>query len=393
VLTLADYFLPGFKAGGPIRSLANLIEQLGDEFRFRVITRDRDWGDAVPYPGISANRWHTVGKAEVLYLSPPRLLPSVLRTEMAKSFCTILYLNSFFSPFFTIQTLILRKLRLIGDVPVIVAPRGEFAPKALEGKSAKKRAYISVSKRLDLYRDVIWQASSTHEAENIRECFGDDVQVAVVPNLVSVAADRPSSARPPKHPGHLRVASIARIARHKNLAFALRALERISSQIEFNIYGPIEDPQYWEECKALMSRLPRNVRAEYRGPLPHNHVLDALTKHHLFFLPTRSESFGHVIAEALLSGCPVLISNQTPWQNLEQNQAGWDLPLHREDLFQRALSVAVDMDQARFDQWSSGARRVGGAELNPDAIERNRALLWMASGSSALVEQANRAVG
>jgi glycosyltransferase involved in cell wall biosynthesis len=393
VLTLADYFLPGFKAGGPIRSLANLIEQLGDEFRFRVITRDCDWGDSVPYAGISANRWHTVGKAEVLYLSPPRLLPNVLRSAMAKSSCTILYLNSFFSPFFTIQTLILRKLRLIGDVPVIVAPRGEFAPKALDGKSAKKRAYISVSKGLDLYRDVIWQASSTHEAENIRQCFGDGVQVAVVPNLVSVAADRPSSARPAKHPGQLRVASIARIARHKNLAFALRALERISGHIEFNIYGPIEDPHYWEECKTLMSRLPRNIRTEYRGPLAHDHVFDALTKHHLFFLPTRSESFGHVIAEALLSGCLVLISDQTPWRNLEQNQAGWDLPLDRDDLFQRALGAAVDMDQARFDQWSACARKVVGAGLNPDAIERNRALLRMASGTASFLEQTSRALG
>jgi glycosyltransferase involved in cell wall biosynthesis len=312
---------------------------------------------------------------------------------VAKSSCSVLYLNSFFSPFFSVQALLLRKIGLINGVPVIVAPRGEFAPKALESKSPKKRAYISVAKGLDLYRGVIWQASSTHEAENIRQCFGDDVQVAVVPNLVSVAAHRPSSARPPKHPGQLRIASIARIARHKNLAFALRALERISGQIEFNIYGPIEDPQYWEECKALMSRLPRNVRAEYHGPLEHDHVLDALTKHHLFFLPTRSESFGHVIAEALLSGCPVLIGNQTPWRNLEQNRAGWDLPLDREDLFQRALSEAVDLDQARFDQWSARARKVVGAGLNPDAIERNRALLRMASGTASFLEQTSRALG
>jgi glycosyltransferase involved in cell wall biosynthesis len=392
-LTLADRFLPGFKAGGPIRSLANLVEQLGDEFRFRIITRDRDLGDSAPYSEIAVNCWQPVGKADVFYLSPPRLLPNVLRAAMAKWSCSALYLNSFFSPFFTIQALMLRKLGLIVHVPVIVAPRGEFAPKALERRSPKKRAYISVAKGLHLYRDVIWQASSIHEADNIRQCFGDHNQIVVAPNLVSGTTDRPSSARPPKHVGQLRVAFIARIARHKNLAFALRALERTSGQIDFNIYGPIEDPQYWEECKALMSRLPPNIRTEYRGALAHNHVLDALTEHHLFFLPTRSESFGHVIAEALLSGCPVLISNQTPWQNLEQNEAGWDLPLEREELFQRALGAAVNMDQARFDQWSAGARKVGSAGLDLDAIESNRALLQMAAATAPLFGQTSRAVG
>src|SRR5262249_54888338 len=157
------------------------------EFRFRIITRDRDLGDSAPYAEIAVNRWQPVGSAEVFYLSPPRLLPNVLRSAMAKWSCSVLYLNSFFSTFFTIQTLMLRKLWLIVDVPVIVATRGYIAPRALERKSPKKRAYISVAKGLHLYRDVIWQASSTHEAENIRQCFGDHIQIAVAPNLLSGA--------------------------------------------------------------------------------------------------------------------------------------------------------------------------------------------------------------
>ncbi len=393
VLTLADRFLPGFKAGGPIRSLANLVDQLGDEFRFRIITRDRDAGDSAPYPGIEVDCWQSVGNADVFYLSPPHYLSQVLRSALAEAQYTLLYLNSFFSPAFTIQALLLRKLGLMASIPVILAPRGEFSPKALERKSWKKLPYIFVSRALELYPDVIWQASSTHEAENIRKCFGDQAKVFVAPNIAAGTSDMRSAQRPPKHPGELQVASIARVARHKNLDFALRSLERVPGEISFNIYGPIEDRQYWEECQAVMSRLPQNIRATYCGPLAHDKVFDTLSEHHLFFLPTRSENFGHVIVEALLAGCPVLISDQTPWRNLEQRRAGWDVPLDSQDLFERALCTAVEMDQGTFDQWSGGARKIGTTGLDANAVEKNRALLRMASGMPGLVEEASRAVG
>lgn len=48
ILCLMSEYLPGFRSGGPIRTIANLINQLGDEFEIRVICRDRDLGDFFP---------------------------------------------------------------------------------------------------------------------------------------------------------------------------------------------------------------------------------------------------------------------------------------------------------------------------------------------------------
>ena len=90
VLILADYFLPGFRAGGPIRSLANLVEQLGDEFHFRIITRDRDFGERQAYSDTAANQWQPVGKAQVNYLSPPRFLPGLLKSVIVDWACEVL---------------------------------------------------------------------------------------------------------------------------------------------------------------------------------------------------------------------------------------------------------------------------------------------------------------
>lgn len=121
ILTLTDNYLPGYKAGGPVRSLANLIDRLGDEFHFKVITRDRDFGDVETYPGIVVGSWQPVSKAEVFYLTPQSLsLWALLRLIWATE-KDVIYLHSFFSPVFTIKPLI---LRLLGGVicwfPMIV---------------------------------------------------------------------------------------------------------------------------------------------------------------------------------------------------------------------------------------------------------------------------------
>jgi len=375
VLILADYFLPGFKAGGPIRSLANLVEQLGEEFHFRIITRDRDFGEPLPYSAAAANRWQRVGKAEVYYLSPPRFLPGLLKSAIADWGCEALYLNSFFSPFFTIQALLLRKAGLISAVPVILAPRGELSSAAFHTKPWKKWPYLNACRMLGLCGEVLWQASSSHEEKDIRRYFGPLAKIAIAPNLSAVAPDDWRGQRTRKAAGHLRVAFISRIARHKNLDFALRRLAGLEGDVEFNIYGPIEDEAYWEECEALIRAMPKNVRVTYGGQLSHEEVFKTLSEHHLLFLPTRSENFGHVIAEALLAGCPVLISNQTPWKGLARAQAGWELPLEQPELFDRALRSWLEMNDSAFAPWSIGARALGTTGLGTNPLEELRSML------------------
>jgi hypothetical protein len=49
VLVLVGTYLPGYKAGGPLRSIANLVATLGLEFHFRIVTLDRDLGDKLPF--------------------------------------------------------------------------------------------------------------------------------------------------------------------------------------------------------------------------------------------------------------------------------------------------------------------------------------------------------
>lgn len=398
ILVILDYYLPGFKAGGPVRTIANMVERLGASFEFHVLAADRDLGESKPYPDIDREAWHQVGKAKVMYL-PPRTfrLPSWMRLLRRLDY-DVLYLNSFFSST-TVRTLLLRRLRLIPRRPVILAPRGEFSPGALALKWPKKRLYMSLARLLCLYEGIRWQASSEYEKADMLSVFprflsGMRSSVSVAPNLlvskpVQIAPDmlsllpRASRSSTIKSPGSLNAVFLSRISRKKNVDVALRLLSDVSGQVRFDIYGPIEDAQYWAECQALIAKLPPNVTARHLGALAPELVESVLSQYHLFVFPTRGENFGHVIWEALFAGCLLLISDQTPWRNLTERGVGWDLPLSSPDEFRRALEEAVRMDEATFTSRSLAAREMAiEVARDPATAEANRQLFVSAIGGS-----------
>jgi len=383
VLTLLSHYLPGFRAGGPIRTLANLVERLGDEFDFRILTSDRDLGDEAPYTGIQTDTWITQGKARVMYISPQwQRLRAWLR--LLRSFeYDILYLNSFFSVF-TRKTLLWRRLGRISAHPVILAPRGEFSPGALRLKKHKKLAYLATVGRLGFYRDIIWQASNREEAafiQNVCRRFhlDRDPVVYIASNLPAALPVQETVSNHSKESGSLRLIFLGRLAKMKNLTFALESLEHIQGHVQFDIYGPLEDEGYWRLCEGIIARLPENVCVTYHGPVSPESVGETFARYHAFLFPTLGENFGHVILESLAAGCPVVVSDRTSWRNLLQKQAGWDLPLEQPETFQQAIQQLVDMDQATWKVWSAGARRVADAFIgDPALLEANRELFYLA---------------
>lgn len=319
ILTLADYFLPGFKAGGPIRTIANMVERMGPEYEFLIFTRDRDLGATSSYPGVQVNAWNTLKTARVFYAAPGlgryRHLFRVLRSEGHD----VLYLNSFFSWRSTLLPLLLVRLGLARKVPAVLAPRGEFSKGALGLKAAKKRLYMLLTRALGLYGSITWQASSDDEAKDIHRAMKPgDGKVIVAPNLLPVPAgdlvDSGGYERRPRCRGALRVVFLSRISPMKNLDFLLRVLKGIDAELTLDIYGPTEDVPYWEKCVQLIAELPSNILVDYRGAVSAENVSDVFRQYDLFVFPTRGENFGHVIIESLNVGTPVLLSDRTPWR-------------------------------------------------------------------------------
>lgn len=372
ILVLLDYYIPGYKSGGPLRTIANMVTRLGRRFDFWVLTRDRDATDTAPYPGVRADAWVEVGQARVWYASPGGLGARAIRQRVAEVGPDVIYLNSFFSKL-TVRTLALRRAGLIPPLPVVLAPRGEFAPGALRLKAPKKRAYMTLARVAGLYRGLIWQASASHEAADIGRVVGIG-DPSIAPDIPAPLGP-PGPPAPPKAPGRLRLVYVARIAAVKNLHMLLELLPRLRGDVELAIYGPLREPAYWAQCQALIAALPPSVRVRYEGPVEHEGVAAAMAWGHAYVLPTLGENFGHSILEALALGRPVVISDMTPWRALEADRAGWDLPLTPE-AWVTALQRLVDMDHEALQAWCAGARRRAEAFVGSPALAEASAALF-----------------
>lgn len=358
VLTFVRSYLPGYKAGGQLRTVARIVEVLSEEIEFKIVTSDRDAGDGQGYTNIESE-WNPVGNALVNYRTPNSRGLGALRDLIRNTPHDVIFLNSFFDFRFTIQPLLLQYFKKI-DSPIVVAPQGEFSPGALAIKRAKKRLFIFLVRCFGLYKCVIWKATSKLEAEHIRREFGHDAEIHVamdMPTIDTLNQDPPK--RPRKQPGTIRIVWLSRISPKKNVDGALSILEALSGEITFDIIGPISDPAHWRKCERIAANLPKNIRVNYRGIIEHHEVVQTLANYDLFFFPTHGENFGHVVPEALIAGCPVLISDQTPWRGLAERGVGWDIALSEIDKFRSVLTWAIEADQQEWSEWSARARAFG----------------------------------
>lgn len=360
-----------------------MVETLGDEFDFNIVTSDRDSLENEPYSDIKIDDWQQVGKANVFYASPDKQTFSGIKRICEKLSYDVLYLNSFFCSKLSIYVLVLRRLRLISAKKVVLAPRGEFSPGALGLKSFKKRMFIFLSKVTGLHKDIIWHASTEHEREDILRAVGSSIaqHIFIAPDIPQFVCQEAASTPPQAFGfGPLRVVFLSRISPKKNLDFALKAMRGLRCEVVFDIYGMVDDEKHWSRCRELMVELPANVKVEYRGVVPHDQVAEVLSSYDLFFLPTLGENYGHAIAEALSQGTPVLISDQTPWRYLTKQGAGWDLPLGDESAFVQVIESLARMDSGSYAKLRKTTAEYANIKLsNPEVVQSNRELFQVAA--------------
>ncbi|HEY4797624.1 MAG TPA: glycosyl transferase family 1, partial [Bacteroidia bacterium] len=171
ILILSDWYLPGYKAGGPIKSISTLIANCSDVFDLYVITSDRDLGEDKPYKNIQSDKWNSVGDSvSVYYVSEKNINWKNLLSVIRQIEFDLIYLNSYFSRCFSIYPLLYQKFGFI-KTPVLIAPRGMLGDGALQIKQTKKKVFISLSKMLSLHKYVSWHATSKQEAQEIRKVY------------------------------------------------------------------------------------------------------------------------------------------------------------------------------------------------------------------------------
>ncbi|MDF0727063.1 glycosyltransferase [Cytobacillus sp. S13-E01] len=359
VLIMAGYYVPSVKGGGPIQSIKNLVDNLSGKIDYYIVATDRDLGDEIPFDNIKTDEWVQVGKANVFYTDTTRLTWGKTAKIIKSVNYDVLYLNSFFSYKFSTVPVLLRKIKRIPQKPIIMAPRGQFSSGALGLKSGKKKQYLNIVKALGLYNNITWHATADTEKKDIELVFGNEVKITLANNLTANYKELNYDKNIEKKKGELKIVFISRVHPKKNLKKAIEFLKSIEGEIEFNIYGPLEDSVYWNECERAIKSLPTNIKVSYKGIANHDNVREIFKAHHVFLFPTLGENFGHVISEALTGGCPVIISDQTPWRQLEKKQVGWDIELTDSDKFISVLQYCIDLSNEEYSALSRKAFEYG----------------------------------
>jgi glycosyltransferase involved in cell wall biosynthesis len=234
-----------------------------------------------------------------------------------------------------------------GKIPILLAPRGELCKNAFH-KKYKKIPYIMALKLLFKQCNIYYQATSNEEIQAIIKYLGaKEEHIYLLSNVPSLPSH--NFIQNMKKIGYARCVFISRIHPKKNLTYALKILKDVECNVIFDIYGPLEDVSYWKECLSIIDSLPNNIAVKYCGVVSHDQIAETFAKYDVLLFPTQSENYGHVIVEALLSGCILVISDQTPWTDVNDTKAGWAISLDDSERFITAINEIGKMDDKQFE--------------------------------------------
>jgi glycosyltransferase involved in cell wall biosynthesis len=341
ILISYDYFLPAFKAGGPIQSIANMVRALHTHYEFYIITSNKDLGSINPLEGVESNKWADFegGKAKVIYLSAENQGFWRIKGVIKAAEPDVIFLNGFFSIPFTVY------VGLFSGVRRILHTRGMIHPEALAKKKLKKWVYLFLLNQLGFLKKIEFCVSDEKEFSHLMQWYPKARKAWIVSNFPKLNSEvKPIE----KKVGELKMATIALISPMKNHLKVIKALVNFSGKINWDIYGPVKDLAYWELCKKEISENNLGSKITYFGELKPELVSETIQKYHLIIQPSESENFGHSLLESLFQGRPIITSLNTPWNNLEESNAGFNVVVQSNQI-KLAIDKMLDMGQGEFD--------------------------------------------
>lgn len=341
VLICIDWFEPAFRAGGPIRSVANLVRQIAVGSQYYIFCSNRDLNNEVL--DVKSDVWIDYNaQTKVFYASAgnSRQKFAMVYNQIHPN---VIYVNGLYSIPFNVIPLLYGK-----SVKKVVAPRGMLHEGALLQKKWKKKLFFIFWRGMGWHKKVVFHATNELEKRAIQKFFNTQVQVNVAENFPRLFEFHRNEN---KQKGVLRMLSLALISPMKNHLLVLETLLHCNYKVHYQIAGPVKDAAYWEQCMTLISKMPENVVVEYVGEIPPHQVESILVKNDVFVMPSESENYAHAIIEAMSSGCPVITSKHTPWNQLQLHQAGINVELNSSELL-NAIDRFAEMNAAEFEVWS-----------------------------------------
>lgn len=206
-------------------------------------------------------------------------------------------------------------------IPRIVSPRGMLEPWCLRHRWAKKMAAWQFYQYRDLKSAFALHATSPSEAAQFRR-IGFTQHVIQLPNGVSL----PQNVQYEKKTTGKRIREVLFLSRIHPVKGLLNLIEAwaqcATSEWKLRIVGSDEDGHRAQVLKAIEEKnLSATVVVE--DAVHSAEKWNILGNADVLVLPSFSENFGIVVAEALAVGTPVITTTGTPWQRVIAERCGW----------------------------------------------------------------------
>lgn len=361
VLHITPSFYPALAWGGPIFSTKAICDAATADrgITLRVLTTDALGPNSTERLAETGREVEFAEGYRVYYarrLAGHSISGGLLwRLPAAIAWADVVHLTGTYN-FPTLPTLFISRLL---RRRIVWSPRGALQATeewANAPRRSVKHAFETLTQMLRP-KDCVLLVTSREEAESsTKRLHGIDVRV--IPNSVSI----------PPHEKHYdrrrtgtRLIFLSRLHEKKGIEHLIDAMHRLPNSFTLDIFGAGS----LNYTMALQDRAgPLGDRVAFHGIVAGDKKEAALRDADIFVLPTHSENFGIVIAEALAVGTPVITTTRTPWQDLDRKGCGRCIDLETTDL----ARTIRDMSNGDLETMGRKGRGWMIADFSPEVI-------------------------
>lgn len=351
---ITEYFHPFSDAGGPIRSIENLINILNNRNSLKLITlANNHQGEVLP-DTIKSDFFvnEPITNTDIFYSQNSLIGYFKIFKLLYKNRNHTFYINGLFIPRLCLLPALICK-------NIIISPRGMLINDTLGKKAIFKKLYLLLLKQL-ISKKAVWHATDNTEVSDIKRFFGENANVQLISNIPVKPTE--AAKKYTKQPGALRLIYYGLIVQKKGLLTLIQTLKSLNYPVSLDIYGSVKDQAYWKLCINELSNNNSLATFNYKGHANPADSQTILANYDALVLLTKGENFGHSIYEALSLGTPVIISDKTPWVFEESaSPAGWLVSYANNEFDTQRLKQVIEalysMDNINYNLCSANAHK------------------------------------
>lgn len=310
------------------------------------------------------------GSNVTIKIIPQNISSSELERVLLEGNYELIHAQNLWMPLYHKMANIARK----HNIPYIMTPRGCLEPWCLKQKKLKKKLALFLYQKKDLQKAACILATANMEAENIRK-LGITTPIAIIPNGIDISEYK---CRPLEFKQKVKkqILFLSRIHEKKGIEFLIKAWQHLNKKYpdwKILIAGNGEE-SYIESLKIIIKNYSLDHCITIMPPAFGKEKYNLYCESSLFILPSYSENFGMVIAEAMSCGVPTITTNGTPWQELNDNGIGWCIDLNLKTLIS-TISQAIDLGQDRlFDIGQKCSKHIHDTYQYIEVASKNKAM-------------------